>query len=409
MRYRNASFVLLGVLLTALLGACAEQVPPIFDEGRPLGVPAGPDSHGPRLTLGADGTVMLSWMERQGEDRVLRATEVRRSGFGDVVEVVSDPKMFVNWADVPSVTVLGDGDWLAHWMSYSADLTYSYDVMLALSSDAGASWSEPFRPHDDGTPTEHGFVTVFPTGEDAGLIWLDGRKTGGEGTDDPTDTGMTLRGAFVGADGEITGDQEIDFLTCDCCQTDVAMTPSGPIAVYRDRTVDEIRDISISRFEDGAWQAPEAFSEDGWEIAACPVNGPEIAVHGDYVAIAWFTAAGTVPRVKVRISRNGGRSFGEEIEVARVSTIGHVQIDWIGDNAFAVNWMRPLDDLKDIMVRSVTINGELGRVHTVGRTEVERTLPQMLKVHNDLVFVWTDVGSEGTRIRGVRAEIVYAQ
>ena len=405
MQHRIASVV----LLSALLGACTEYVPPIFDEGRPLGVPSAPDSHGPRLTRGADGTVMLSWMERDGENRVMRATEVRRSGFGDVIEVANDPKMFVNWADVPSVTVLGDGDWLAHWLSYSADLTYSYDVMLAMSSDSGQSWSEPFRPHDDGTPTEHGFVTVFPTGDDAGLVWLDGRKTGGEATDDPTDTGMTLRGAFVGSEGEIFGDQEIDELACDCCQTDVAMTPSGPIAVYRDRTGGEIRDISLSRFVDGAWQPPEAFSEDNWEIGACPVNGPEIAVHGDFVAVAWFTAADTVPRVKVRISKNGGRSFGDEIEVARVSTLGHVQIDWIGDNAFAVSWLQRVRELKDIQVRSVTVSGELGPVHTVGRTEIERTLPQMLTVGEDLVFVWTDVGSDGSRIRGVRAEIVHAE
>lgn len=405
MRYRIASIV----ALSALLCACTEYVPPIFDEGRPLGVRAGPDSHGPRLTRGADGTVMLSWMERQGENRVLRVTEVMRSGFSDTVEVVNDPKMFVNWADVPSVTVLGDGDWIAHWLSYSADLTYSYDVMLALSSDRGATWSEPFRPHDDGTPTEHGFVTVFPTGDDAGLIWLDGRKTGGERTGDPTDTGMTLRGAFVGADAAISGEQEIDELVCECCQTDVAVTPSGPIAVYRDRTVDEIRDIYLSRYIDGAWQTPEAFSEDGWEIAACPVNGPEIAVHGDYVAVAWFTAAGDVPRVKLRISRNGGRNFGDEIEVARVATLGHVQIDWIGDNAFAVSWLQRVRDLRDIRVRSVTVRGELGPVHTVGRTEIGRTWPQMLTVDDDLVFVWTDVGREGTRIRGVRARIVYAE
>lgn len=396
-------------LFAVVLTGCTEYVPPVFEEGRPLGVRAGTDSHGPRLTRGADGTVLLSWMERVGEERVLRVTEVERSGFGDIVEVTSDPQMFVNWADVPSVTVLNDGRWLAHWLSYSADLPYSYDVLLSQSLDDGATWSEPFSPHDDGTPTEHGFVTVFPSGDDAGLIWLDGRKTGLEPTDNPVDTGMTLRGAAVDAAGDISADQLIDDFICDCCQTDVAVTPSGPIAVYRDRTADEIRDISLSRYTDGAWQAPEPFSADSWEIAACPVNGPEIAVHGDYVAVAWFTAAGTVPRVKVRISRNGGRTFGDEIEIARVTSLGHVQIDWIGDNAFAVSWLQRFEELKDIQVRSVTVNGDLGRVRTMGRTEIERTFPQMLKVDRDLVFVWTDRGREGTRIRGVRARIVYAE
>ena len=332
-----------------------------------------------------------------------------RSGFGEPIEVVNDPGMFVNWADLPSVTELENGRWLAHWLSYSADLTYSYDVVTMQSANEGQTWSDPVRPHDDGTPTEHGFVTVYPTGDGAGIIWLDGRNMVEDDTGNPADTGMTLRGAIIAEDGSVIGDQQIDGLTCDCCQTDVAVTASGPIAVYRGRTVDEIRDIYLSRFIDGAWQAPEAFSEDGWEIAACPVNGPEIAAHGDYVAVAWFTLAGTVPRVKVRISRNGGRSFGRPIEIARVSTIGHVQIDWIGDNAFAVSWLERRGDLKDIQVRSVTTAGDLGPVHTVGRTEVERTVPQMLTVDRDLFFIWTDTGREGQRLRGVRAEIVYAE
>ncbi len=397
------------LILSALLGACTEYVPPIFEEAQPLGLPSALQSYGPRLTRGADGTILLSWMERQEQGGVLRVSERVSGRWGEPVEVIDDPRMFVNWADLPSVTSLGDGRWLAHWLSYSADMTYSYDVVTMQSVDGGDTWSEPVRPHDDGTPTEHGFVTVFPAPEGAGLVWLDGRKTGGERTDDPTDTGMTLRGGVIGPGGELSGDQQIDNLACDCCQTDVALTASGPIAVYRDRTTAEIRDIYISRFADGAWQPPEMFSEDGWEITGCPVNGPEIASHRDFVAIAWFTAAGDVPRVKVRISRNGGRSFGRPIEIARVSTLGHVQIDWIGDNAFAVSWLERAGSLKDVQVRSVTVSGDLGAVHTVGRTAVERTVPQMLTSNGDLLFVWTDTRGEETRLAGVRAEVVYAE
>lgn len=45
------------------------------------------------------------------------------------------------------------------------------------SFDNGQTWSTPILLHTDGTKTEHGFVSLFPWGEDnLGTIWLDGRK-----------------------------------------------------------------------------------------------------------------------------------------------------------------------------------------------------------------------------------------
>ena len=36
--------------------------------------------------------------------------------------------------------------------------------------------------------------------------------------------------------------------------------------------------------------ATTAVYNDGWKIAACPVNGPAVAANGKRVALAWFTA-----------------------------------------------------------------------------------------------------------------------
>ena len=225
--------------------------------------------------------------------------------------------MFVNWADLPSVTPLNATHWVAHWLSKSAPDTYAYDVLVAFSGDKGGSWGSPVRPHTDGTPTEHGFVSIRDHNGLPALLWLDGRKTGKDRVvDDPKASSMTLRAATIAPDGSLSDEQLVDNIVCDCCQTDVAISTDGPIAVYRNRTVAEIRDIYVTRFVDGAWEQGAAIRDDGWEIPGCPVNGPSIDADGDFVAIAWFSAANDTPVVRVALSTNGGRTFKEPVEIA---------------------------------------------------------------------------------------------
>ena len=400
------------VLMTVaglFVAACSKPVPPIYENPVPFGQLATGDVAGPRLTRGPTGVVMLSWMERGQQGAALRASKLGQDGWGTPLEIVDDPAMFVNWADLPSVLALGDEHWVAHWLSYSADLTYSYDIRFMQSPDAGGTWSEPLTPHTDGTPTEHGFVSMWPATGGTGMLWLDGRKMVNDVGDDPRDSGMSLRAARIDRSGARHDEQIVDELVCECCQTDVAVTSGGPLAVYRDRTPAEIRDIYLARFGDGAWQSGGALSNDGWEIAGCPVNGPAIAADGDLVAIAWFTAAANSPRVLARVSQNGGRTFGDTVVIDTGPVIGYVGVASVGDDSFAVSWVKRDGDLHDIRVRSLTTAGELGRVRTAGRTAVAHTVPQMVEHDGHLIFAWTDVVREQSRLAIVSVEIVHAE
>jgi hypothetical protein len=105
---------------------------------------------------------------------------------------------FVNWADFPSVVPIADRLWAAHWLARRPEGGYAYDVAMALSSDAGARWGATLSPHTDGTPTEHGFVTLFPWQGGVGAVWLDGRNMQPGEAGDLADHGhgeggMTLR------------------------------------------------------------------------------------------------------------------------------------------------------------------------------------------------------------------------
>jgi hypothetical protein len=397
----------IALLLAAFAAACTVAEPPVFGEPVPLPVPAGTNVVGPRFAAGPDGNVILSWMQREKNGATLRFSALELGEWQTAVDVTTDPKMFVNWADLPSVTPLGNTHWLAHWLSKSAEATYAYDILVAHSSDQGQTWGDPVRPHSDGTPTEHGFVSIYARGDSAALLWLDGRKMINEAGDDPKSTSMTLRSAVVSPAGEVSNKQLVDEMVCDCCQTDVAVSSAGPIAVYRDRTVDEIRDIYVSRFSSGAWEPGTPIANDGWEIAGCPVNGPAIDAEGDLVAIAWFSAANGSPVVRAALSTNGGLTFKEPVEIAARRASGHVGIAIIDQSSAAVSWVESDNrGTNAINIRSVTTGGTVGPVQTVGRTELIRLYPQMIRSDDMLILAWTDEITDETEIVSIKIPIL---
>ncbi len=384
--------------LVMVLSACTEQSLPVFENPQPISVPSGKPAYGPRLAKGDDDKVVLSWMERNDEGKVLRFSPYDQGTWRPAVVAVQDDAMFVNWADLPAVTPVASGKLLAHWLSYVADATYAYQLLTAFSDDGGASWSRPVSPHTDATPTEHGFVSTYAADGRTGLVWLDGRNT--------PDAAMTLRTATLASDGGLSDETVLDDSVCDCCQTDIAIAESGPVAIYRNRTEDEIRDIFVARQVDGKWQQGVAISNDGWEISGCPVNGPVIKANGKLVVAAWFTAANNEPTVKVAVSKNSGKTFSVPLDVAGTNVSGHVGLALIDNQTYAVSWMESgKNEDYVIKLRAFTVDGQTGRVQTVGRTSVARNVPQMVLIDDKLILAWTDTMEELSKVVSVKVEI----
>ena len=397
--------IFLAVFLLLFAGCSGSDVPNAFVTVT-VPVPAGEQAAGPRLSGGSGRPLILSWMEPDETGTTLWYSVFHDGGWLPPRAVVSGRAMFVNWADMPSVTALADDHRVAHWLEMAGPLTYSYHVVMTQSFDAGRTWSDPVKPHTDGTPTEHGFVSVYPLNGKVGAIWLDGRKTGGGHGGDPQTSGMTLRSAVIDASNALHEEQEIDGLICDCCQTDVAVTTDGPVAVYRDRTVDEIRDIYVARHADGRWQAGEALHDDNWQIAGCPVNGPAIAARDAHVAAAWFSVPDQGPAVRLRFSQDSGASFGPAVQVAGDGALGHVDVVRLADGSAVVSWLQAsTSGLGNLVVRRVSPEGAMGPVLTVGRGAPARSVPQMAIAGDDLVLVWTEVRDDVKHVTSARIPV----
>ena len=381
----------------------------------------------PDLVASADGRLLLSWIEPQGDGHALRfavftpaaaaavSTGAPDAGWSPATTIATGTDWFVNWADTPHLAVTDDGALWAHWLQKSAAATYAYDVALVRSGDGGRTWSKPVLVNDDGKAVEHGFVSLWPATRDTvGVSWLDGRNTdggqshAGHDVQPSTSSGppraMTLRAARFDADLQRRGESEIDAMTCDCCQTDVAVTARGPLLVYRDRTGGEIRDIAVTRARGDAWTPPRLVHADGWKMPACPVNGPSVAARGTEAMIAWYTAPGDVPMLRLARSGDAGDTFGAPVTIDQGPQVqGRVDVALDARTAWVL-WVREEADGQSLRLARYArdLSGEPERVEVAriaGRGRATG-FPQLALAGTAAYVVWTDVVDGAPLLRG---------
>ena len=385
--------------LLVILAACDRSKPPAdgwLARLTAVPSPAASGSRYPNLAAGAEGEIVLSWLQPLPEAGfALQHSMWNGAAWGPQRTVIAGSDWFINWADFPSVVPVTGKIWAAHWLQQKPGNVYSYDVRIAVSTDAGGSWSAPMSPHDDGTPTEHGFVSLFGVAGMPQAVWLDGRHTSGEHDHSGGAQGaMTLRGAAIEAGGRRSGeDLEIDVRVCDCCQTDVALTASGPVVVYRDRSEREVRDIALVRQTADGWSAAVRVHDDGWVIDACPVNGPAVDARGDSVVVAWFTAPDT-PRVRLAFSGDAGRSFSPPVEVASGKVAGRVDVVLLEDGRAVVSWLADGERGAEVRAQPFRHDGAAGPAVVIAQTSIARSsgFPQMVRAEGGLLFAWTESG-----------------
>ena len=366
----------------------------------------------PSLTLGAEGRAILTWIEPEDDVSALRLA-IRDEGRWSAPRTVwASEEMFVNWADFPSSVEMPDGTLAVHWLEKVADAPYAYHVMLALSSDDGMTWTEPFRAHDDESPTEHGFVSMVPWRDGAGLTWLDARAMGGEpGGGEHVAEGsggergaMSVRFRTLAPDGHLGPEVLLDDRTCECCQTALARVGDGLVAAYRDRSESEVRDIAVVRGAGERWTEPAPLSTDGWVIPGCPVNGPQLSGDAEVLASAWYTGVDGMPQAYVAFSADGGATFGARIRVDEGLPLGRVDIERLDDGSAVVVWLEASNDTPRVLARRVHPDGSLEAPLLISETAGERSsgFPRMVRTGDRLLFAWTIPGEGGgVRVRAV--------
>ena len=383
--------------LAMVVGACQARQLPVA-KTQAIENPAAAGAQFPRLAPLSDGGVLMSWVESLGEVHVLKYGVLQEGRWVRQGEVARGSDWFLNWSDFPSIAAIDKSFWVAHWLVKQKNgRSYDYDIAISISRDAGATWSKPKTPHRDESAAAHGFAVLFPADGQAGIIWLDGRSRliQKEGSKHEHKSGhFALRYTRIHRDGSLGDEQVIDDNTCTCCWPTVTVTPAGPVAAWRGRTDDEVRDHRVARLRDGKWTSPVPLREEGWEIAGCPVNGPMLTACGMKIAAAWFTAAGDQPRIRAAFSSDGGQSFGEPVEVDDVNPSGRVGVAWSNDHTAIVSWISGTDAVTgkaSLALRKVYADGSSGPIHRLKEISGGRDsgVPQVVAYGSGLMMAWT--------------------
>ena len=361
---------------------------------RPLATPASSTSSEPQLTA-SNGRVILTWVDRTRANSALRFAEHTGRGWSAPMTAAQGSDWFLSYADPPAVMRLSNGTLVAQWLQQTDPRVEAMDLKLSYSRDQGQSWSSPFTPHHDGTMTQHAFASMFEMpGSTLGLVWLDGRESFAE-TDDPAGGSMTMRyAAFDDGWKQIT-DAAVDHKVCECCSTSAAVTPDGILTAFRDRADGEIRNIAVTRLENGAWTMPAVVHDDGWKTYACPVNGPALSTRGRQAVVAWFNAANDEGHSFVAFSNDAGRTWGSPIRLDDALSVGRVDVELLDDGSAVATWIEFAGGRSELRTRLVTRDGLRSKpiaVAGVGQ-DAAAGLPRLARQNDELIFAWTESGS----------------
>ncbi len=367
-----------------------------FDD---VAVPVGMNAFEPFISATKKEQILLSWMEDDDQKTSINAAVLSDGKWSEPSRISVSSKIFVNWADFPSISALDDGTIVVHWLESSKTSIFSYDVKISLSEDSGATWSLPFVPHLDSTKSQHGFASILPMRENFIVTWLDGRAYENALIEKGAVAGaMQLRAAVFSKSGTVKSDFVLDFATCSCCQTSAVYANNTAIIAYRDRDANEKRDIAIKRLKDGIWSDAISVYDDGWEIYGCPVNGPSIDAFDKSVFVAWFTAANEKPEVKVAMSEDAGFSFHKVHTIKAKNPIGHVDIAMIDDKTGILSWLEWENNKETLKICKISLKGCSEAQIIVANSAVgSLNFPRTSVTSSRFYITWTQPLSDGKR------------
>ncbi len=348
-------------MLRSLLLAAAFALPALTQtlSSTPLANPSGPGSLQPNWSVAPDGAAVFSWIEPSQGGFALRYAVRHGASWSPAVTIASNRHFFHHPAEMPEVIALPGGHWFAHWVESPGGDSDAEYVYVSSSTD-GAHWTMPLEAHHDHSPVQHGLASMIanPDGG-ASIFWLEALK----GEDAP----VSLKRTIVDAMGKEVREEVINGDVCGCCPTAVTNTPKGLLVAFRAHTKEDIRDIAVTRLENGHWSTPKIVHADNWEINACPTNAAAVASKGEHVAVSWFTGAQDMPREEMAFSNDSGSSFGKPVILSTGHAFGYTAMALDDDGGAIVSWLEQDPAGARALVRRVSSAGVAGPIVEVAK------------------------------------------
>ena len=282
-------------------------------------------------------------------------------------------------------------------------------IRLSRSKDGGKTFSPAITLHDASLKGARGWESlVFGSDGRLRAVWLDGRNAqssaAGAAPHQHHDGQMMNHGASPRQDvysavidaNNRAIESQVATNVCFCCKTAVAVLPGGRVvAAWRKIFPGSIRDIAVAVSADGGAHYGDLarVSEDKWEIAGCPEDGPAIAVgQNGGVHIVWPTVVNQQQAQKVVFyaSSADGRTFSPRVRLSRPDQdeAAHPQIAVGTSGTPAAVWDEPHGGIRQVVLRTIAPDAQPGTGRSLS-SNVTASHPVITPIDGEFLVAWT--------------------
>ena len=249
----------------------------------------------PRQELAASATVDANdvlWIATAKAGRVwVQRTQTGLADLSAPVPIGDVPyKVTAQGENRPKIAISKNGVVLVSYTT--ADTApYAGHVNFTRSTDGGRSFSPPIRLNDDPRNISHRFESlIIEANGRVRVVWIDRRDV----EDGKRRNGASLYTVWSDDDGATwSANQRLSETSCECCRLSLANDPAGHAWVlWRNIFSTKLRDHAVMPLSGGT---PQRATFSGWQLDACPHQGPALAIDREDVRhLVWF--AGNAPR-----------------------------------------------------------------------------------------------------------------
>jgi hypothetical protein len=262
-------------------------------------------------------------------------------------------------------------------------------LRLAKSADDGATWTAPVTIASDSAFGTRNFHALHVGGDGAVYVaWLESNQ-GKSKTflTRSTDAGTTWAAPVMADSAQ----------SCPCCRTAIATAPDGALYLaWRTVMPGNVRDVVVARSTDhgATWGTPVRAHADNWVFDGCPHAGPSMQVDSSGVVhIAWWTGKQGAAGTYYARSTDGGATFHDAVPlgVGEFSAPAHVQLALGPQGTVVAVWDDGTVKTPKVVMRvsrdGGTSFGQPTLVSTEGRAA---TFPVLALRDQDLTIAWSE-------------------
>lgn len=383
-----------GAVLVVAVGACAGG----GDDATPFTPPAivseaTANGATPMFAVTPEGGTVLSWVAASEDGVEQLHVQVQRDDAGTTTSTLTDPLGSIEpHGEAPPQVVVSPSGAIHALYTVGRDVGRRFPesaLRHARSDDGGLTWSEPSSVNTGEVFGSHNFHALLA--ESDGSIraaWLS--SVGGS-------SAVWMRASRDGGDTWEVPVALHEAPTCPCCRTGLAVAPDGSLyASWRKILEGDIRDVTVARSDDGgrSWGDPVRPRADNWVFPGCPHAGPSLKVGGDGVVhISWWTGVKGEAGVWYASSSDRGTTWtSQPIAIGEESLPAHAQVA-LGDNGLVlVSWDDGLGARPVVKLRVSTDGGaSFGRAMQLSDPAVAATFPVLALAGDSVLVAWTQV------------------